>query len=804
MDTLLQDLRYGFRQVRRNPGFSVIAIATLALGIGGITAMFSAFDAVLIRPLPYPDADKLVMIWDWMPNQNVATKHQPAPAEYIEWRRLNTVFTDLAATQPADATLSGDGEAEQVPGRKVSWTLWNVLGVPPMLGRVFTEDEDEKSARVVVISHGLWQRRFGGSPGVIGRRIPVNDEPHEVIGVMPKGFYFMPSRDIDIWMPSSFPPWMRTNFGWHNSQIVARLKPGITLEQARQAMAALSLQVTARDSRGPHSVALNPLREEIAGKTQAALIVLLCASAALLLIACVNLANLLMSRAAARGREVAVRAAIGAGRGRLIAQLLTESFVLAGLGAVAGCAFALPVMRFLETLVPESMGPVRLALDWRVLAFSAGATIAAALLFGLAPALLGSRFAPQAALREGGRGATGPRSHWLQYSLIQVETALAVVLLTCGGLLLQTFLHLRSTDLGIRSENLLTFETPLFRYKEFDRRVAFINAQLEKVRASPGVINAAAINRIPFTNAAHATFYRLDGQPANAVPGQVALIRNVSRDYFATVGAQLREGRFFDASDRKSDFPVAIINEPLANREFPGRSPIGQRLKFGELDEHGYWYTVVGVVRQIRESGVLDDARPAIYRVYEQCDQVNERLSTGIVVRTAVDPVSIIPSVRQAIWSVDRNQPLGRIQTMEQIVGRQLSTSTESTTLLSAFALLALLLASLGIYGVLSYAVTQRTNEIGVRMALGARPSEILLAFGKRGLVLTLTGLFTGLILAAIASRSMTSLLYGFQPDYLPTIGAVSLILLGVAAVACFVPARRASRVDPVIAIRSE
>ena len=679
-----------------------------------------------------------------------------------------------------------------------------MLGVQPMLGRGFTEDEDNKGVRVVVISHGLWQRRFGGSPGIIGRKISLNDEPYEVIGVMPQGFYFMPSRDIDIWMPASFPPWMRTNFGWHNSQIVARLKPGITLEHARQSMAALSLQVTAKDFRGPHSVVVNPLREEIAGKTQTALIVLLCASAALLLIACVNLANLLMSRGAARGREVAVRTALGAGRGRLIAQFLTESLVLAGLGAVAGLALALPAMRFLETLVPETMGTARLTLDWRVLAFSAAVAIAAALIFGLAPALRGSRVAPQEGLRDGGRGATGPRSHWFPYSLIMVETALAVVLLTCGGLLLQTFEHLRNTDLGIRSEKLLTFEMPLFRYKEFDRRVAFINAQLEKVRAIPGVINAGAINRIPFTNAAHATFYRLDGQSANAVPGQVALIRNVSRDYFATVGARLREGRFFDASDRKSDSPVAIINEPLANREFPGRSPLGQRLKFGELDEKGYWYTVVGVVKPIRESGVLEDAKPAIYRVFEQCDQVNERLSAGIVVRTAVEPASIISSVRQAIWSIDRNQPVARIQTMEEIVDRQLSTSSQSTALLSAFALLALLLASLGIYGVLSYAVTQRTNEIGVRMALGAKSSEILLSFGKRGLALTLTGLVIGLVLAAIAARSMTSLLYGFRPDYVPTVTAVSLILLGVAALACFVPARRASRVDPVIALRNE
>ncbi|MEX2260897.1 MAG: ABC transporter permease [Bryobacteraceae bacterium] len=803
LEQLALDAGHGLRQIRRNPALSAIAIATLALGIGGITAMFSAVDAVLIRPLPYADADRLVMIWDDMSREG-RPGHMPAPAEWLEWRRHNTVFTDIAATQLGDATLSGDGEPEEVPARKATWTLWSVLGVQPMLGRVFTEDEDSKGVRVVVISHGLWQRRFGGSPRIIGRKISLNDEPYEVIGVMPQGFYFMPSRDIDIWMPASFPPWMRTNFGWHNAQVVARLKHGITLEHARKSMAAVSLQVTAKDFRGPHSVVVNPLREEMTGKTQTALIVLLCASAALLLIACVNLANLLMSRGAARAREVAVRTALGAGRGRLIAQFLTESLVLAGLGALVGLTLALPAMRFLERLVPEAMGAARLTLDWRVLTFSAAVAIGAALIFGLAPALRGSRVAPQEGLRDGGRGATGPRSHWFPYSLILVETALAVVLLTCGGLLLQTFQHLRNTDLGIRSEKLLTFELPLFRYKEFDRRVAFVNSQLDKVRAIPGIVNAGAINRIPFTNFAHATFYRLEGQSSNAVPGQVALIRNVSRDYFATVGARLREGRFFDASNRKSDSPVAIVNEPLANRHFPGRSPLGQRLKFGELNDKGYWYTVVGVVKQIRESGVLEEATPAIYRVFEQCDQVNERLSTGIVVRTAVEPASIISSVRQAIWSIDRNQPVARIRTMEEIVDRQLATSSQSTALLGAFALLALLLASLGIYGVLSYAVTQRTNEIGVRMALGATSSQILLSFGKRGLALTLAGLAIGLVLAAIASRLMTTLLYGFRPDYVPTVTAVSLILLAVATLACFVPARRASRVDPVIALRNE
>ena len=800
---LLRDSRHGVRLLRSSPRFTTVAILCLALGIGGITAIFSAFDTILVRPLPYAEADRLVMVWDYTGKTDVTSRHNSTPAEWIEWRRLNTVFADLACSQPGDATLSGDGEPEQVPARKVTWNFWSVLGAQPTLGRAFTEAEDNQGARVVVISHGLWQRRFGGASNVIGRKISLNDEPYEVVGVMPRTFYFMPSREIDLWLPASFPPWMRRNLTWHDAQIVARLRPGVTLEQARQSMHALSLQVTAKAFSGPRSVIVVPLREEIAGRTKTALILLLCASAALLLIACVNLANLLLSRGAVRGREVAVRAALGAGRGRLIAQFLTESLVLAVFGTLAGLALALPAMRFLVRLVPEAMGAALLTLDWRVLAFCAAVAVAAAVTFGLAPALRGSRLDPQEGLRDGGRGAAGARSYWFQHSLIVIETALAVVLLTCGGLLLQTFRHLQNTDVGFKSERLLTFETPLFRYKDFNRRVAFINAEVEAVRGIPGVINAGAISRIPFTNVADATFYWLEGQTSDKIPQQVALMRNVSRDYFATAGASLSDGRFFSGADQRSKLPVAIVNEPFAHRHYSGRSPLGQRFKFGATGDKGYWYTIVGVVKPIREAGVLEEMKPAVYRLHEHCDQIGS-LELGILVRTAVEPSSIVPAVRQAIWALDKNQPIARIRTMEDIVDRQLSTPTESTALLGAFAMLALLLASVGLYGVLSFAVTQRTNEIGVRMALGATSSEILISFGKRGMALTLAGLAIGLALAAMAARSMTALLYGFRPDYVPTVTVVSLLLLAVAALACFLPAHRASRVDPVVALRNE
>jgi predicted permease len=806
LEQFARDVRYGVRQIRRNPAFFAIAIATLALGIGGITAMFSAVDAVLIRPLRYADADRLVMIWDDLSKSGDLSKHFPAPAEWLQWRRLNRVFTDIAATQPGEATLSGDAEPEQVPARKATGNLWSVLGIRPLVGRVFTEEEDVNGALVVVISFGLWQRRYGGSPSVLRRKITLNGSPYEVIGVMPHDFYFMPSRDIDIWMPASFPGWMRVNFAWHDAQVVARLKPGVTLERARESMAALSRHVTAKDFTGPHPAVVTPLREELTGKTQTTLIVLLCASAALLLIACVNLANLLMSRGTVRSREVAVCAALGAGRGRLVAQFLTESLLLAGLGAVAGFALAIPAMRFLESLVPETMGTVRLTLNGSVLAFSACVTIVATLTFGLAPAMRGSRLSVQDGLREGARGATGSRSYWFQHSLIIIETALAVALLISGGLLLQTLEHLRNTDLGIRGEKLLTFEAPLFRYQNFDRRVAFVNAELESIRAIPGVVHAAAISRIPLTATDQATFYLLAGQSRDRIPDQVALFRVVTRDYFQTIGARLREGRFFEISDRRSETPVVIVNDSFANLHFPGRSALGAHIKVGQLGEKSYWYTMVGVVNEIRDRGVTEEVKPTIYLLHEQTDQWSTQGAqpSGIVVRTAVDPAAIVSAVRRAIWSVDKNQPIWRVQTLEEIVDRQLSTPTQSTRLMSAFALLALLLASLGLYGVLSYAITQRTNEIGVRMALGATSSQILLSFVKRGLMLTLAGLAIGLGLAAMASRSMTTLLYGFRPDYVPTVTAVCLILVSVAALACFVPARRASRVDPVIALRNE
>jgi putative ABC transport system permease protein len=803
LDMIGRDVQSGLRQIRRSPGFSTIAIATLALGIGANAAMFSAVDAVLIRPLPYADADRLVMVWDDSTRTGGESKFFSTPAEWHAWRRNNTVFTDIAASQPADAVLSGSGEPEELPARKVSGNFWSVLGVHASLGRTFTEDEDTRAVRVVVISHGLWQRRFGAAPDVLGRTITLNDASYEVIGVMPREFYFMPGRNVDVWMPTSFPQGMLNHWSWHDVHCVARLKPGVPLQQASASMAALSLRLSAGNVPVPRAAVVTPLREELAGKTYTSLIVLLGAAGAVLLIACVNLANLLMARGAVRRREVAVRAALGAGRGRLVMQFLIESLVLAGSGALAGLVLAIPVMRFLETLVPETMAAVHLRLDWRVLSVSAAIAVAAGVAFGLVPALRGSRLGLQEGLRDGGRGSTGAASHRFQHALIVAETALAVLLLTTGGLLLQTFQHLRHRDLGIRSDKLLTMVTPLFRYDSFDKRLAFVDAQLARVSAVPGVVSAGAISRIPLTVHDQATFYRLAGQSNDQTNEQVALSRVVTRSYFPTIGASLREGRFFDASDRRSEAPAAIVNESFANRHFKGRSPLGERLQFGNRGPKGYWYTIVGVVTEIRDRGVTQELRPTVYRVHEQADQSGDQPS-GIVVRTAVDPASLVPAIRNAIWSLDRNQPVARVQTMEDIVARQLSVPSQNTVLLGAFAFLALLLASIGLYGVLSYAVTQRTNEIGLRMALGARSRDILIAFTGRGLTFTLAGLAIGAAMALVAARAMRTLFYDFQPDYGSAIGLASLSLLAVAGVASLVPARRASRVSPMSALQRE
>jgi predicted permease len=802
---LAADVRYALRQLRKTPGFSLIAILTLALGIGANTAMFSVVDAVLIRPLPYADADRLVMVWEDASRVGFP-RNTPSPGNWQTWKRENTVFTDIAASRGRAFVMTGDGEPEQLPGLGVTASLWTVLGSQPVLGRVFTADEDTHNAPVAVISYGLWQRRFGGARDVLGRKMVLNDAAFTIIGVMPRDFYYRPFRTIDIWAPAAFTPKELNTVGSHYLNCVGRLKPGVTFEQARVAMTALGRQLLAKDPNHQSMPVLVPIREQLVGKTSTSLLVLLSAAACVLLISCANLANLLLARAAARGREVAVRSALGATRGRLISQFLTESLVLAGAGAIAGLAMARPAMKFLETLVPQTMLAMQLSLDWRVLAFSAAVAVGSGLVFGLVPALRGSapgsRNTIQQGLREGGRGVAGPQRHWFQHSLIVAETALAVVLLTGGGLLLETLQHFRQTDLGVRTDHVLTLNMLVARFRDFDRRTTFVNTVLEKVRAVPGVVSAGTISAIPMTEDGNTSSYLIQGDDPSRVDND-ALFRVVSRDYFTAVGARLREGRFFDKGDHASKEPVALVNETFADKHFRGRSALGARFQFGPIGPAFYWYTVVGVVKEVRDRPMLSDLKPAIYIVNEQADQAWPQPG-ALIIRTSVEPLAVASAVRQAIWSVDANQPIARIRTLDNIVDTQLAEPSQDSTLLGAFAALALTLACVGLYGVLSYAVTQRTNEIGIRMALGATSTNILTAFSRQGMALTMGGLGTGLLLSVAASRLLSSLLYGFTPDYGRIVALVSVTLLGVAGLACLVPARRASRVDPIVALRYE
>ncbi len=798
---LFTDIRFALRQLRKTPGFSAIAILTLALGIGANTAMFSVVDAVLIRPLPYADASRLAVVWE--DASKIGFPHNtPSAGNWQAWKRENTVFSDIAATRGRGFTITGDGEPEQLRGRGVTANFWTVTGSQPFIGRVFTEDEDRRQAPVAVISYGLWQRRFGGAADILGRKMVLNNAAYTIIGVMPRDFYFLPYRDVDVWDPAGFTPAELAQFGRHYLICVGRLKPGVTMRQAQSAMHTLGEAMLAKDPNHQGMPVVIPLREELAGTTATSLIVLLGASACVLLISCANLANLLLARAASRAREVAVRSALGASRGRLIAQFLTESLVLAGAGAVAGVMLARPAMKFLESLVPATMAAMQLSLDGRVLAFSAAIAVGSGLLFGLVPAMRGSRAAIQQGLREGGRGVAGPRRQVFQHSLIVAETALAVALLAGGGMLLQTLVRLHEKDLGLRHDHVLTMTTPVGRFRDFTRRTAYVNDMLEKVRAVPGVITAGTTSSVPMTESGGTSSYLVEGGDPNRVNDD-ALFRVVSRDYFAAIGARLREGRFFESSDRLTKNPVAVVNETFADKHYPGRSAVGTRFQFGNIGGDAYWYTVAGVVKNIQDRSFTEENKPAIYIVNEQADQAWPQ-TNSLLVRTSVDPVSLTPALRQAIWSLDAAQPVSRVRTFDAIVDAQLAEPSQDTTLLGGFAVLALMLACVGLYGVLSYAVTQRTNEIGIRMALGATSGNILTGFSRQGLTLTGLGLALGLAMAAAESRVLSSLMYGFTPDYARIVAAVSAILLGVAALACFLPARRASRVDPMVALRYE
>ncbi|HKE35517.1 MAG TPA: ABC transporter permease [Candidatus Acidoferrum sp.] len=799
---VLTNLRHSLRQIFKNPGFFAVAVAALALGIGANTAIFSAVEAVLLRPLPYFQPDRLVMVWEdssfiGFPDNT------PAPANYLDWKAQNTVFTDMAARQGSSMSLTGGGAPEQLFGQRVTTNFFDVLGVPPVIGRVFTPEEDKAKEQVVLISYGLWQRRFGGDPSIVGRAILLNNKGTKVLGVMPRGFFFR-EKNVDYWTPLYFTPERWAQRGNHFLNVVARLKPGVTPEQAQTEMDTIAarLQQQYPETNAKVGATVRRMQEDFAGDTKDGLLVLQVASVFVLLIACSNLANLLLARSTGRKREMAVRIALGATRGQIAAQMLSESLLLSVAGGALGLVVGQACWSAFSTLVPPQIGQVGFQIDWRVLLFTAGISIAAGVLFAIAPALRASDVSLQEALKDGGRSGESRSGMKLRDGLVVTEFGLAFALLVCAGLMIQTIWNLRKQDLGFRADHLLTMAVPLpdTKYDTKERRRSFYNNVAAGVRSLPGVKGADFISDAPFTANGDTYGYIVEGEPP-LQPGQVndALYREVTPSYFQTVGAALREGRFLQESDREGGQLVVVVNEFLARRHWPGQSAIGKRLHFEDKDEP--WRTVAGVVRDIRDRGLLLGMKPAIY---VPVNQVKPDSFSCLVVRTAMEPKSAVKAVENTVWAVDSEQPVTLVRTMGELIEANVSDRTRPMILLGVFAALALVLACTGVYGVLAYAVAQRTREIGVRMALGAKPVDVTRMVLRRGMSLSAIGLLAGGALAAALSGLLRSLLFGVTPIAPAIYAGTGVALVLVAMAACVIPAHRASRVDPVVALRNE
>jgi putative ABC transport system permease protein len=809
METLWQDLRFGFRQLLNKPGFALIAVLSLALGIGANTAIFSLVDAVLLRPLPFHDPDRLVMVWEDATGIGFP-RNTPAPANYADWKTQNQVFEDMAALSWKSYNLTDEGEPEQVEAQAVTANFFPLLGVKPELGRNFTQEEDQPGRnKVALISYGLWQRRFGGDPALIGKAILLDGEKSTVIGVMPPGFQFL-AKETGLWVPMAFSREELAKRSSHYLTVVARMKPDVTLAQARSDIAAIMQRIN-RDHPQPgfeFGSTVISLREQLAGDVRPALIVLLVAVGFVLLIACANIANLLLSRGAARFREIAVRTALGAGRRRIVRQLLTESMLLAAAGGVAGLLFAWLSFSFLKQLIPGGMvlnAAVRI--DARIFGFTLLLSLLTGVIFGLAPALQAAKVDLNEALKQsGGRTGTGAGHRRLRSALVIIEIALALVLLVGAGLLIQTFLRLRALDIGVDTENVLTARTllPRSKYGELPKRAAFYQQVLERVRALPGVVSAGYTTAVPLTWKGGTSSFTVEGREQG--PVKDALTRQVSPGYMETMGIRLRRGRFFDDRDGAQSQPVSIINETMAHQFWPGGNALGKRFKFGLPDSQTPWVTVVGVVGDVKEMGLQAPAKPEMFFPYQQPPNPFWfwNAPRDLTVRTSGDPLSVAAAVRQAVWSVDRNQPVSNIRTMGHVLAEEVAQRRIGMMLLAAFAALALLLASLGIYGVLSYAVAQRTQEIGIRMALGADRKDVLRMVVTDGIRLATAGIAIGLGVSFALTRLMAGLLFGISASDPRTLGAVTLLLIAVALIACYVPARRAAKVDPMIALRCE
>jgi putative ABC transport system permease protein len=788
----------------KNPGFTLIAVMTLALGIGANTAIFSVVNGVLLSALPYPQPEQLAMVWCDNRRQGIPDDITSYP-NFVDWRDRNKTFQGMAGMTSSNFQLTGVGEPEEIRAATVSVNYFQVIGVAPMLGRGFTAEEERPGANnIVILSHALWQRRFGGDPGILNKTISLSGEPNTVVGIMPPKFQF--PENTEMWRPLA--PSDRTRaarFGFF-LPVVGRLKPGVTRAQAQADLDVIANQIEQQfpDMAG-YGVNVVPVLEQTVGAIRRALMILFVAVSFVLLIGCANVANLLLARAAVRRREVAVRAALGAGRWRIVRQLLTESMMLAVLGGALGVLLAWWGLRLLVDLSPANIPRIEnIRLDGRVLWFTLGLSLLTGLIFGLAPALQTTHLKLSETLKDGGRAGAGGRSaQRIRGILVVAEVALTLALLVCAGLLVRSFWRLQQVDPGFKTDNLLTLRLtlPRSRYRDGAQAVAFFEQLQERLAALPGVVSASVATDIMLRKLATSSNFTIENRPQD--PSELALelpFDRVLPNYFQTMGIQLLRGRAFTAQDGRDSPRVAIVNETFVKRYFPNDDPIDKRFTFGDAGPNAQWITIVGVVRDTKRQGIDQPIRIESWMPLAQ----SPAGSMDVVLRTTGDPLALSQAAREAVWSLDRDLPIPRIQTMEQNLSARVAQRRLNMLLLGVFALVALVLAAVGIYGVMSYAVTQRKNEIGIRTAMGAQTRDVLRLVLGEGMKLALAGVALGLIATLALTRLMASLLFGVNATDPLTFAAIAGLLIGVALMACLIPAWRATKVDPMVALRYE
>lgn len=815
---MIKDLRYGLRMLAKNPGVSVIAVLTLALGIGANTAIFSVVSAVLLNPLPYKDPDRLVSLWENVPEHG---RWRAAPANFLDWKKQNTVFEDVAAFGGSTATLTGDGDPEQLSGTAVTPGYFEVVGVQPALGRVFQPEEYQLGTdRVVILGHGLWQRRYGGDKNIINRNITLDGNSWTVVGVMPPGVYptrpttagriDFDERGQDYWRPMSYIVHFAALRGAHIFGVLARLKPEVTFDQATAEMNTIGARLAQEHAENKdEGIIVTRFMNEVVGDIRPALITLLVAVGLVLLIACANIAGLLLAQHAARTKEIAIRAALGAGRKRLVRQFFVEGLLLSLCGTLAGLVVAQLGLQVLLKFVPPQMIPrlAQVGLDWRVLGFTLLLSLVTCLLFGLVPAWQTSKPDLQTALEQSGR-TSGPGAARLRFRqlLVVFQVSVAVMLVIGAGLLIKSFWTLQRVDPGFKAERVLSagITLPVSKYREPLLINNFFNQLNERVAAVPGVESVSIAYDHPLQSNWLDSF-AIEGRVSDPANADSANFMPVGADYFNTVGVQAVSGRTFTPQDDADHPGVAVVNEAFVRHYFPNENPLGRRIRPGPPGR--IWdgqkltsFEIVGVVRDVKFDGLAAASEPAYYLPATQ-SPLNDMT---ILVRTKSDPQSIVAGLRQAVWSIDPNQPISNVNTLEQIVSESIAQPRLNMLLMMLFGGLALLLSAVGIYGLLSYAVTQRTQELGIRMALGANVTDVLKLVLKQGMFLALVGEAIGLAGAFALTRLMRGLLFGVTPTDTTIFAGVVVVLTLTALLACYLPARRATKVDPLVALRYE